>query len=306
MSRSNPELSTNTGIGNFARLKNLSKATGKDVKTLSNRSGLEAAIRRIFASAYADRFGVPALKGGALMFFSEGVEPAYGRGTGDIDVQIAGFDGTLEELRDIMREVLAAVPSVDDGVRFDADKLTVRAQREGGVPGGSIETVGQVGGDVVKLKIDVGFYDAEHSADMIAVDYPSLLPGQLSPVRIWRQPIEWAVTDKIHAAFKHAGTNTRMTDYYDLFVICTRCDLDDDLLRRGFGKWQSLFGQAAPGSIDDIASYGDAFVEANAADWDRLRLAGGWAVPAPDLKTVVRIIRDRIGPVMSPTYRRAA
>lgn len=236
MTRTNPELVTTVGIGNFARLKTLSKTVGKDVKTLSNRFGLEAAIRRIFASAYADRFGVPALKGGSLMFFSEGVNPAYGRGTGDIDIQIAGFDGEIDELRDIMREVLAAVPSIDDGVRFNTSELTVRSQREGGLRGGSIETVGQVGGDVVKLKIDVGFYDLEHAADMVAVEYPSLLPGQLSPVRIWRQPIEWAVTDKVHAAFKHAGTNTRMRDYYDLYVICTRCDLDDGLLQRGFGK----------------------------------------------------------------------
>lgn len=306
MSRTNPDLVTDAGKGNFVRLKSLAQQAGKPVEAVAGRFTLEAAIRRIFASQeHADKFGLASLKGGSLMFFSEGVDPVHGRGTSDIDIQLSGYSGSMDELGEILREVLAEVPAIDDGVRFDIDKLKA-TEREGddGVPGGSVTTRVQVGTADFPFKIDVGFYSPEHAADLEAVDYPTLLPAKLGAIRIYRQPVEHSLTDKIHAQVKHAGLNTRIRDFYDLYCYCTRLDLDNDKIRSGFGKWQKLFNTAPPRSLDDV--YDDAFVTAQSANWSKTVAASGWAVPVPDFATVVETIKARVGPVIDQSYRRAA
>lgn len=300
MSRTNPALVAPSGAGTFAKLKALAQKNGKPVDEVAQRFVLEAAIRRIFQSDHADKFGLAtSLKGGALMFFSEGVDPVLGRSTSDIDIQLSGFEGTMEELADAMREALAQVPRIDDGVRFDTEKLKVLATRENGIPGGSVLTLVQIGNAVIKLKADVGFYAPEMKETLEQFDYPSLLPN-MPPVRIWRQPVEYSVADKVHAACRHAGTNTRLRDYYDLYVYATRCQLDPDRLRQAFAHTWQLFGDTPPANIDDVVSYGHDFVEQNSERWNGMRSGSKWAVPVPDLAEVVETIRSTISPVLCP------
>lgn len=201
----------------------------------------------------------------------------------------------MDELADIMRDVLATIPAIDDGVRFDTSTVRVLGTRDGGVPGGAVTCVAQIGNAVVKFKADVGLYSPEHSETLEEADYPSLLP-----TRIWRQPVEYAIADKVHAAVQHQDENTRMRDYYDLFVFCDRGDLDDDQLRTAFLKsWPLYSSDARPPVMEDIAAYADAFARANSATWDILRANSRWAIDVPDLETVCRTIRDRIGPVLA-------
>ena len=299
MSRTNPRLVTPTGIGTFAKLKGVAAAAGRPTDLVAQRFAMEAAIRRIFASDHADRFGVTtSLKGGALMFFAEGVDPVHGRTTSDIDLQLTGWQGTMDDLKTALQEALATVPGVDDGVRFDVEALQVTGTREHGIPGGTVTTSVQIGNAVMKFKADVGFYAPELADTLVEVDYPSLLPS-LPPIRIMRQPVEYSIADKVHAAVKHAGTNTRLRDYYDLFVYATKCTIDDDRLREAFERTWRLFDDAVPGSIDDLSSYSDRFAVENEAAWAALRARSSWAVDVPDLATVIGTIKDRVGGPMA-------
>lgn len=298
MSRTNPELVSPAGVSSFAKLKAAARASGKRVDQVAMRFALEGAIRRIFQSDHADRFGMTtSLKGGSLMFFSEGVDPIHGRGTSDIDLQISGFQGDLDDLAAVLRQVLADVPSVDDGVRFDVEGLKVSSIREGGVPGGKVTTTVQIGSAVINFRCDIGFYDRELKDTLVEVDYPSMLPG-LEPVRIYRQPIEYSIADKVHAGYQHAVGNTRLRDFYDLWVYLTKCTVDDDRLREAFQRSWRLFGTPLPDSIDAIRSYGAGFVERNSAAWIDLRDQSAWAVPVPELADVVALIRRRLEPVL--------
>ncbi|GAB5429391.1 MAG: nucleotidyl transferase AbiEii/AbiGii toxin family protein [Devosia indica] len=299
MTRTNPEFVTAAGLANAARLSAIAKKHDLRVDIVAQRFALEGAIRRIFTSDHASRFGVASLKGGALMFITEGVDPIYGRATTDIDLQLDGFAGSMDELAAIMRDVLAEIPAVDDGVRFDVSTLKVLGQRDGGIPGGAVTCVVQLGKVVVKFKADVGFYAPEHAETLEEADYPSLLDGHLSPVRIWRQPIEYGIADKIHAAVQHGEGNTRLRDYYDIFVGAGR-GLDADKLRAALITSWPLYGRdGLPPVIDDIGAFSDGFARASAEAWDQMRAQARWAVPVPDLETVCRTIRVAIGPVLA-------
>lgn len=308
MSRTNPELVTKAGESNFARLQVIAKQHNLGADKVAQRFCLEGAIRRVFTSEHALRFGVASLKGGALIFLSEGVDPIRGRATSDIDIQIDGFTGTMEELTAILKDVLATVPENDDGVRFDVEGLKVTKTRDGGIPGGSVTCLAQVGRTVVKFKCDVGFYAPEHSETLVEDDYPSLLPGQLAPVHIKKQPIEYAVVDKINAAVRHAGSSTRHRDYYDLHVYCTRCRIDDEKLLAAFQHSWELFGDGPLETFDTIENYSDHYAARNASTWDAMRAA--WVVDVPDLQTVITTIRERLAPIVdraaTPTLGAAA
>src|SRR5690606_23967577 len=99
--------------------------------------------------------------------------------------------------------------------------------------------------------------------------------------------VEYSVADKVHAACRHSGTNTRLRDYYDLYVYATRGSLDPDRLQAAFAHTWELFGDTPPNDIDDLVSYGQDFVEQNSARWDDLRQRSGWSVDVPDLQEVV-------------------
>lgn len=198
-----------------------------------------------------------------------------------------------------MREALASAPAIDDGVRFDVEALKVSRLREGGVPGGAVTTTVQIGKAVVNFKCDAGFYDASQKADLELVDFPSILPKHISPIRIYRQPIEHAIADKIHASVKHGAVNTRLRDLYDLYVFCTRCEVDEYKLQAWFGKWQKLYGTTVPSGFDHVAQFGRRFIEANDRDWNDMRRDAGWRVPVPDLAETMSTIRIAYEPAMA-------
>lgn len=132
------------------------------------------------------------------------------------------------------------------------------------------------------------------------IGYPSLLPNQLLPVRVYRQPLEYAVSDKIHAAVQHGRENSRMRDYYDLFVVCTRAELDDDKIRRAILASWPLYGrEGLPPAIEDIVAFTDVFAAKNAGVWDQLRGQARYAVEIPDLQQVCETIRKRLGPILA-------
>lgn len=270
MSRTDPKLVSPAGESAKAKLKNLATKAGKPFDPVAQRFLLEGAIRRIFQSDHADRFGVGvSLKGGALMFLAEGVDAINGRGTTDIDLQISEWKGTMDELAVAMREALASIPAIDDGVRFDVDDLRVTSIREGGVPGGAVTCWAQIGTMRVRFKADVGFYDAALQDTLIETDYPSML--DLPPIRIWRQQIEYSISDKAHAAWKHGSDNSRLRDYYDLAVYLSKCSVDDDRLRQAFCRSWPLYGAQVPTSIDEIEGYDLAWAAEKAADFEKLR-----------------------------------
>jgi len=297
MSRTDPKLVSPAGESAKAKLKNLATKTDKPFDPVAQRFLLEGAIRRIFQSDHADRFGLGvSLKGGALMFLAEGVDAIHGRGTTDIDLQISEWRGTMDELAVAMREALSSIPAIDDGVRFDVDDLRVTSIREGGVPGGAVTCWAQIGTMRVRFKTDVGFYDAALQDTLIETDYPSML--DLPPIRIWRQQIEYSISDKAHAAWKRGSDNSRLRDYYDLAVYLSKCSVDDDRLRQAFSRSWPLYGAQVPTSIDEIEGYDAGWAEEKAADFEKLRAASKWAVPVPDLPEIVALIRGRLGPVL--------
>jgi hypothetical protein len=137
------------------------------------------------------------------------------RGTRDLDLLGFGDDEPevmLAVFRNVLRETVE-----DDGLQFDIDGLRVDRIREDQIYGGvRLKTIATVDGAKVPLSIDVGFGDAlEPGAEQL--DYPTLL--DMAAPRLRGYARETVIAEKFQAMVALGRANTRMKDFYDVWVM---------------------------------------------------------------------------------------
>ena len=211
----------NLGASVRARLLRLSKENGQSFDLVLTRFALERLLFRLSQSPHADRF---VLKGAMLMmtWFDD-----PHRGTRDLD--LLGFgdpseDAMLATFRDILSQ------DVEDGVVFDPDTLRVARIREELDYGGlRMRAIAAVGGARINLTIDIGFGDAlEPGAEV--VDYPVMLDLPAPRLRAYAR--ETVIAEKFQAMVALGRANSRMKDFYDIWILSRSFTFDDDRLAR--------------------------------------------------------------------------
>jgi predicted nucleotidyltransferase component of viral defense system len=205
-----------------ARLMNHAKAKGAPFDLVLNRYVIERLLYRLGASAHADAF---VLKGATLLM--TWLDEPH-RGTRDLD--LLGFgDNAPDRLLALFREVLETEVQ-DDGVVFDAAALRIDRIREeleyGGV---RLRTTATLAGARIPVSIDIGFGDAlEPGAE--TVSYPTLLDLPAPSVRAYAR--ETVIAEKFQAMVALGRANTRMKDFYDIWILGRTFEFEDDRLAR--------------------------------------------------------------------------
>lgn len=203
-----------------ARLYNRSRETGEDFQFLLERYAGERFLYRLGESAYRDRF---VLKG--AMLFALWADRLY-RPTRDLD--FSGYGGSDPA------EVVAALEEVcrldvaDDGVDYDLESFAaepIRGNAE--YDGVRIRFFATLSRARVRLQVDVGFGDALAGADRL-VEYPTLLDAPPPRIRAYRR--EGVVAEKLHAMVDHGDRNSRLKDFYDLYVLARDFPFDGEAL----------------------------------------------------------------------------
>jgi len=211
----------NVGASVRARLLQFSKARGQTFELVLTRFAFERLLFRLSRSRYADRF---VLKGAMLMmtWFND-----PHRGTRDLD--LLGFgepdpEAMLTAFRDILRK-----PG-DDGVVFDVNALRIDRIREEQEYGGlRLKTAASISGARISLTIDIGFGDAmEPGAELI--DYPSILDFPAPRLRAYAR--ETVIAEKFQAMVALGRVNSRMKDFYDIWILSRSFEFTDDRLAR--------------------------------------------------------------------------
>jgi predicted nucleotidyltransferase component of viral defense system len=216
-----PDKPRNVGASVRQRLLNLAKARGQPLELLLTRYALERLLHRLSLSPHRERF---VLKG-ALLLTTWFDEPH--RATRDLD--LLGFgDPSEDALLAVLREVMMI--AVDDGVSFDTTKLKIQPIREDLDYGGSrLSTTALLSGARIPIVVDVGFGDAiEPGAEDI--ELPVLL--DMPSPRLRAYPLETVIAEKLHAMVTLGMANSRMKDYYDVWMLTRAFTLDPNRLRR--------------------------------------------------------------------------
>ncbi len=205
-----------------ARLLNLAKSQRVDFNEILVRFALERMLYRLSQSPHASRF---VLKGALL--FNVWYDLPH-RATRDAD--LLGFGASDQtSLERAFREI-AAIPC-DDGIQFDPQSVrTEGILKDAGYAGARVLIQGTLSQARCKTQIDVGFGDAVTPPPQLT-EYPVLLSDLPMP-RLHTYPVYAVIAEKLHAIVKLGMTNTRLKDYFDLFVILNREVLNPELLAR--------------------------------------------------------------------------
>jgi len=238
----------NLGASVRARLLQLAKANGQSFDLILTRFALERLLFRLSQSPHAGRF---VLKG-AMLMMSWFDDPH--RGTRDLD--LLGFGNPEPEpMLETFREILAQ--EADDGVTFDAETLHVDRIREGLEYGGlRLRVVASISGARITLTVDIGFGDAlEPGAEML--DYPSMLGFPMSRLRAYAR--ETVIAEKFQAMVMLGRANSRMKDFYDIWILSRSFDFTDDRLARAIAATFERRETPIPTELPDALT--DAFAK---------------------------------------------
>ncbi|MBY3544843.1 nucleotidyl transferase AbiEii/AbiGii toxin family protein [Rhizobium laguerreae] len=238
----------NVGASVRARLLKLAKASGQSFDLVLTRFALERLLFRLSQSPHADRF---VLKG-AMLMMSWFDNPH--RGTRDLD--LLGFgDPSPDPMLETFREILAQ--EADDGVTFDADTLHLDRIREALDYGGlRLRVIASISGARINLTIDIGFGDAlEPGVEVL--DYPSMLDFPMPRLRAYAR--ETVIAEKFQAMVMLGLVNSRMKDFYDIWILSRSFDFSDDRLARAIAA--TFDRRETPIPIDLPDALTDAFAK---------------------------------------------
>jgi hypothetical protein len=119
-----------------------------------------------------------------------------------------------------MTETFRAVCIADvapDGLVLDPATVDAEVIREDeDYDGVRVTMVAQLGRAVILVQVDIGFGDAVTPAPLEAV-LPPLLDFPAVHMRMY--PVETVIAEKFETMVKRGLSNTRMKDYYDLFIL---------------------------------------------------------------------------------------
>jgi predicted nucleotidyltransferase component of viral defense system len=203
------------------RLLNRTRQSGEDFQYVLMRYGLERIMYRLSRSAYAKQFVV---KGAMLLRVWTGEQ--Y-RPTKDLDL-LATPEKSPEELDRVFHEVCTLIVE-DDGLVFLSETIRVRQIREDNVYGGIRVTLqARLGKIRIPLQVDIGFGDAV-TPEARSEEFPTLLDFP-APVLL-TYPRETSIAEKFEAIVNLGLTNSRMKDYYDIWLLSRQFAFDGAILK---------------------------------------------------------------------------
>jgi len=202
----------NVGASVYARLKNLSKERGVDMTALLRRYAQERLLYRLSVSPEAENFCV---KGGLLLSAYNGGDLL--RPTEDIDFN--GFDAAADVavVEKALRRILE-VQVEPDGVVFFPETMKVQKDRTGRIPGGKVALMSTVHTAKVEIRVDVGFGNPV-TPGVRKMAMPTLLDNVAPRPEVLAYPLETVIAEKIHAMAQFGIANTRVKDYYDIWML---------------------------------------------------------------------------------------
>ena len=210
----------NMGASVRQRLLNHAKSSGKPFAEVLQYYAMERFLYRLSVSPHADKF---LLKGALLL---TAWHAPISRPTMDIDL-LGRTDNGIDSIVALMREV-AEFGVADDGIIFDPASFSGSAIREDADYAG-VRTVftGRVDAARVHMQIDIGFGDVVTPGPE-RLTYPTILDFPAPVLSGYSR--ETVMAEKLQALVQLRMSNTRMKDYFDLWLLSRQPELNKDTL----------------------------------------------------------------------------
>lgn len=208
------------------RLTNKAKETNRPFQELLQYFAMERFLYRLAQSPHAQNF----ILKGACVFTAWGGPSS--RPTKDIDL-LAHTDNAVEAVVALMREVCSQAVE-PDGLVFDVESVAGEAIKEDAdYSGVRVTFLVTLQNARVSMQIDMGFGDVVTPGATMTT-YPVLL--DFAAPQLLGYPRETVVSEKFEAMTKLGLLNSRMKDFYDLWILSRQFDFDGATLATAIQK----------------------------------------------------------------------
>lgn len=196
------------------KAKALSRERNVEYYELLQRFMFERILERISVSKYNDNF---ILKGGLLLSAMFGID---NRTTKDMDTTIKGMDISKVNMVNVLNEILSI--NLNDSVKFDLISVTdIREDDEYG--GNKYHIVGRFQNMKVNLEMDISTGDKIIPREL-KYKYPLIFSDKEIVINSYN--IETILSEKIETVLKRGIYNSRMKDFYDIYVFINNFSKD--------------------------------------------------------------------------------
>jgi hypothetical protein len=228
-----------------ARLLNHARETRQDFNLILTRYTIERLLYRISISPYAGQF----LLKGALLFnlwFDIPHRPTR-------DADFLGFGSAeLPEIEAVFKEICTI--ESHDGVAFQSETVhAAEIRKEANYAGVRVMLLGMIDGARCQIQIDIGFGDAV-TPGPDDVEYPVILTEFAAP-KLRAYPRYTVVAEKFEALSVLGIANSRMKDYFDLWILAQHTDFDGETLCQAvqatFDRRKTALTHEAPMGLAD-------------------------------------------------------
>lgn len=205
-----------------AKVSNLSKKTSIPNKYLIQNFMFEALLKRISISKYKDKF---IIKGGLLLSSIFGVDL---RSTMDLDTTIKGLSLDRETITKAIKEIINI--DLDDNIKLEIENIKdIRAEEL--YSGFEVNLKAEFDGLKTNLMIDITTGDVITYKE-IEFKYNTIFDNET--INIMTYNYETIIAEKFESIISRNIDNTRMKDYYDLymFVNLKWDDINKEVLRK--------------------------------------------------------------------------
>jgi predicted nucleotidyltransferase component of viral defense system len=208
------------------RLLNKAKESSRPFNELLQYFAIERFIYRLSRSPHADKF---ILKGALMLAAWYGTAS---RPTMDIDL-LGKIDNSLEVITAAIKD--ACLVDVEaDGLSFNDETVeAVRITEDAEYEGVRVRVHGSLGKTRVSIQVDIGFGDVI-VPNPSTVSYPTILDFPAPTFKGYT--MESTIAEKFQAMVKLGVLNSRMKDFYDIWVLSRTFDFKGKILAEAVVK----------------------------------------------------------------------
>lgn len=226
-----------------ALIRNLSKKSKVKAEILLRNFMLERFLERIAVSGYKHSF---ILKGGMLIAAMVGIDA---RSTMDMDATIKGQTLSKTELTAIIEEILKI--HIDDSAVFSFKGIE-EIREEADYPGYRVSIGAVFDKTRQMLKIDITTGDTVIPRE---IEYVFKLMFEDRTISIMAYNLETVLAEKFETIITRGVTNTRMRDFYDVYILINTHAFDAKTFILALDKTaekRGTTGQISTGTMNTI------------------------------------------------------
>ncbi len=266
------------------RLLNRARSDRRPFNELLQYYAMERFLYRLSRSVHVDRF---ILKGALMLRVWRSPEL---RPTMDIDMLGRTSNGEADIVAQIKDILTADVET--DGLAFDpasiqAERITEDADYEGI----RIRFLGALGSARINMQLDIGFGDIVYPEPEKS-DLPTML--DFPAPRLLCYSRESSIAEKFEAMVRLGTLNSRMKDFYDIWLLSRQFDFDGPRLTEAVRLTFERRGTKLPAEID---AFTELFVEAKQAQWAAFRKRLGQERVPVSFKEIAASVDSFLSPI---------